>query len=85
MRKLVEFLLRSGDITAGSGLIADPEAMQEGSRLHRKIQRAQKATYQSEVPLKMTWSQEKYEMILEGRADGIDRISVEELKDMALR
>ena len=85
VRKLVEFLLRSGDITAGSGLIADPEAMQEGSRLHRKIQRAQKATYQSEVPLKMTWSQEKYEMILEGRADGIDRISVEELKDMALR
>ena len=28
VRKLVEFLLRSGDITAGSGLIADPEAMQ---------------------------------------------------------
>ena len=33
VRKLVEFLLRSGDITAGSGLIADPEAMQEGSRI----------------------------------------------------
>lgn len=85
VRKLVEFLLRAGDITTGSGLIADPEAMQEGSRLHRKIQRAQKATYQSEVPLKMSWNQEKYELVLEGRADGIDRISIKELKDMVLR
>lgn len=85
VRKLVEFLLRTGDITAGAGLIADPEAMQEGSRLHRKIQRAQKATYQSEVPLKMSWSQEQYDLILEGRADGIDRVTDQEWKAMAFR
>ena len=47
VRKLVEFLLRTGDISTGSSLTADVEAMQEGSRLHRKIQRAQKASYQS--------------------------------------
>ncbi|MDD7113773.1 MAG: ATP-dependent DNA helicase [Lachnospiraceae bacterium] len=85
VRKLVEFLLRSGDITTGSGLIADPEAMQEGSRLHKKIQRAQRATYQSEVSLKMCWNQDRYDLILEGRADGIDRISLEEENEMMLQ
>lgn len=85
VRRLVEFLLRSGDITAGAGVVSDPEAMQEGSRLHRKIQKAQKATYQSEVPLKMCWNQEEYELVLEGRADGIDRISVEEIEEWKRR
>lgn len=74
VRKLVEFLLRTGDISTGSSLTADVEAMQEGSRLHRKIQRAQKASYQSEVPLKMCWPQEEYMLVLEGRADGIDTV-----------
>ena len=35
VRKLVEFFLRSGDIETGTGLVSDPEAMLEGSRLHR--------------------------------------------------
>lgn len=74
VRRLVEFLLRSGDLAAGSGLRADVEAMQEGSRLHRKIQKAQKATYQSEVLLRGSWEQEGYTLVLEGRADGIDRV-----------
>ena len=72
VRKLVEFFLRSGDIESGSGLVSDPEAMLMGSRLHRKIQRAKKVGYQSEVPLKMSWRREGYTLILEGRADGID-------------
>ncbi len=72
VRKLVEFLLRTGNISTGTSLAADVEAMQEGSRLHRKIQRAQKASYQSEVPLKISWPQEEYTLVLEGRADGID-------------
>ncbi|MDY5498069.1 MAG: ATP-dependent DNA helicase [Anaerobutyricum sp.] len=74
VRKLVEFLLRSGDIRTGTSVSADPEAMQKGSRLHRKIEKNQKATYQSEVPLKMEWEEEGYRLCLEGRADGIDQI-----------
>ena len=73
VRHLVEFLFRGGDITTGSSVSASPEAMLEGSRLHRKIQRGQKATYQSEVPLKMEWQEEGYDLVLEGRADGIDK------------
>ncbi|MCD8019045.1 MAG: ATP-dependent DNA helicase [Clostridiales bacterium] len=80
VRKLVEFFLRNGDITTGSSLVLDPEAMQEGSRLHRKIQKAQKASYRSEVSLKMSWQQESFELVLEGRADGIDMIDYEDRK-----
>ena len=76
VRHLVEFLFRGGDITTGSSVSASPEAMLEGSRLHRKIQRGQKATYQSEVPLKMEWQEEGYDLVLEGRADGIDKTEV---------
>ena len=35
VRHLVEFLFRGGDITTGSSVSASPEAMLEGSRLHR--------------------------------------------------
>ena len=66
VRHLVEFLFRGGDITTGSSVSVSPEAMLEGSRLHRKIQRGQKATYQSEVPLKMEWQEEGYDLVLEG-------------------
>ena len=76
VRHLVEFLFRGGDITTGSSVSVSPEAMLEGSRLHRKIQRGQKATYQSEVPLKMEWQEEGYDLVLEGRADGIDKTEV---------
>ena len=38
VRHLVEFLLRTGSITTGSALSANPEAMLEGGRLHRKMQ-----------------------------------------------
>ena len=76
VRHPVEFLFRGGDITTGSSVSASPEAMLEGSRLHRKIQRGQKATYQSEVPLKMEWQEEGYDLVLEGRADGIDKTEV---------
>lgn len=72
VRKLVEFFLRSGDIETGTSLVSDPEAMMEGSRLHRKIQRSKRAGYRSEVPLKMSWHRSGYELVLEGRADGID-------------
>lgn len=52
VRDLVEFILRSGDIDNRKGGMADKEAMQMGSRLHRKIQGQMDAAYRPEVPLK---------------------------------
>ena len=89
VRRLVEFLERRGSIETGTAVVADVEAMQEGSRLHRKIQKAQGPGYKSEVPLKMSWQEtckvsgEPYELLLEGRADGIetgDEVLIDEIK-----
>ena len=70
VRQLVEFILREGDIdnrrTGGSDT-----AMQEGSRIHRLIQRRMGSDYHAEVSLKYTWSTKDYDIIVEGRADGI--------------
>ena len=51
VRNLVEFILRYGDIDNRTGG-ADKEAMQQGGRIHRKIQRQQGAEYRAEVSLK---------------------------------
>ena len=70
VRNLVEFILRSGDIDDRRQ--GSPEnAMQEGSRIHRMIQRRMGAEYQAEVALKYTHPTENYFIIVEGRADGI--------------
>lgn len=50
VRNLVEFILRSGDIDNRRSSAATAEAMQEGSRIHRKIQRRMGASYTAEVP-----------------------------------
>lgn len=71
VRNLVEFVLRSGDIDNRRGKSGQKEAMQEGSRIHRKIQRRMGASYQPEVPLKIELQKEKYQLLIEGRADGI--------------
>ena len=47
VRSLVEFILRSGDIDNRRGTMADKDAMQMGSRLHRKIQGRMGAAYQA--------------------------------------
>ena len=51
VRTLVEFLLRSGDLTSGGTGVRNLEAMQEGSRIHRKIQKSMGVGYEAEVPL----------------------------------
>ncbi len=77
VRNLVEFILRSGDIDNRRGGMSDKDAMQEGSRIHRKLQKAQKGDYQAEVPLSLTeavldtCTGETIELTVEGRADGI--------------
>lgn len=75
VRNLVEFILRSGNIDNTQVTTADTDAMQEGSRIHRKIQKRMGSEYQAEVPLSITVPafdlDEEYSLCVEGRADGI--------------
>lgn len=86
VRNLVEFIMRSGDIDNRIGKGAQKEAMQEGSRMHRKIQRRMGIEYRAEVPLKIELAEEHYLISLEGRADGIitndEGVVVDEIKCM---
>lgn len=70
VRNLVEFILRSGDIDHRKA-VAPENAMQEGSRIHRMIQRRMGADYHAEVPLCYVYDTENYQIVIEGRADGI--------------
>lgn len=70
VRNLVEFVLRTGDIDNRKA--ASPEnAMQEGGRIHRMIQRRMGADYHAEVALKYLYETDNYVIVVEGRADGI--------------
>ena len=74
VRDFVEFLTRSGDIdNRSSG--RDADAMTEGARIHRRIQKAQSAGYRAEVSLKheevLTHDGTTFAITVEGRADGI--------------
>ena len=83
VRSLVEFVLRHGDIDKRHQISPD-DAMQEGSRIHRMIQRRMGAEYEAEVPLKISFEEQGYTLILEGRADGIihheDKVIIDEIK-----
>ena len=76
VRNLVEFILRSGDIdnTRGNGY-KDSDVMQEGSRIHRKIQKSMPSSYVPEVTLKMELpiveNEQELFLLVEGRADGV--------------
>lgn len=83
VRGLVEFILRHGDIDNRHQRSSE-NAMQEGSRIHRMLQRRMGADYQAEVSLCYTYPTEEYVLIVEGRADGIienqDGVTVDEIK-----
>ncbi len=83
VRNLVEFILRKGDIDNRISKTADKEAMQLGSKIHRKIQRQMGSSYHAEVSLKMMLHEEKYDLQVEGRADGIiveEGVTIDEIK-----
>ena len=84
VRNLVEFILRQGDIERTSGGFYDREAMQEGSRMHRKIQRRMGASYQAEYFLRELVDCGKCTLAVEGRADGVwtheGAVAVDEIK-----
>lgn len=70
VRQLVEFILREGSIDNRKLGGADT-AMQDGSRIHRMIQKRMGSEYHAEVGLMYTWNTPDYDIIIEGRADGI--------------
>ena len=71
VRNLVEFIFREGDIDNRSGKLQSADAMMEGTRIHRKIQKSMGEEYHAEVPLVHIVDTNLYELRVEGRADGI--------------
>ena len=84
VRNLVEFILREGDIDNRISGSMEKDAMQQGSRLHRKIQKRMGSGYRAEVPLKFQYPCDCFMLQIEGRADGIveeaDGIVIDEIK-----
>ncbi|HHV09836.1 MAG TPA: ATP-dependent DNA helicase [Clostridiales bacterium] len=74
VRNLVEFILCSGDLD-NTRARSDADAMQAGSKMHRKLQKQMGANYTAEVPLSITVPVSRedisFELTVEGRADGI--------------
>ena len=74
VRNLVEFILRGGNLD-NRGSRSDADAMQAGSKLHRKLQKQMGSNYSAEVPLSITVPITRDDISLnltiEGRADGI--------------
>ena len=70
VRNFVEFMLRSGDIY-NRRRVSSENAMVEGGRIHRMIQRRMGSEYEAEVFLKYEEETPDYTLIIDGRADGI--------------
>ena len=75
VRDIVTFILRTGDINSG---YVSASRMQDGSRIHRQLQRVRKReaeqqgfVYDSEVRLKHSFELNGFRFTVEGRADGI--------------
>ena len=71
VRNLVEFVMRSGDLDNRRTAGAKKEAMQAGSRLHRKIQKRMGSNYRSEVVMRRRVQEDMFDILVEGRADGV--------------
>jgi len=88
VRNLVEFVMRGGDIDNRRTSGADKDAMQAGSRIHRKIQRRMGSDYHAEVSMKHVVEEEQYQILIEGRADGVmenpSGVVIDEIKGMYL-
>ena len=64
VRGLVEFILRAGDID-NRRRSSSENAMAEGSRIHRMIQRRMGSEYTAEVPLSYRYKTEQYDIIVD--------------------
>jgi len=82
VRRLVEFILRSGDIDNRVKVMSE-DAMQEGSRIHRMIQKKMGSSYHAEVVMRHNCEFEGLTIKVEGRADGVidgDITQIDEIK-----
>lgn len=84
VRSLVEFVMRSGSID-NRHKAAPENAMQEGGRIHRMIQHRMGSEYQAEVSLKLLYNAGEFDILIDGRADGIitghdGQVTVDEIK-----
>ncbi len=88
VRSLVEFVMRSGDLDNRRMKAAEKDAMQAGSRIHRKIQRRMGANYQAEVSMKHVADEGDFQIVIEGRADGVITepagVTIDEIKGVYL-
>lgn len=88
VRNLVEFIFRNGDLDNRQASQAPKNAMEAGSRIHRKIQKSMGAGYQAEVSFKYESDEGEFLLLIEGRADGIitdeTGVTVDEIKGVYL-
>ena len=84
VRSLVEFVLRSGDLDNRQTAAGQRNAMEAGSRIHRKIQKSMGSSYRAEVTLKHVVEEGEFCIAVEGRADGIitepGGVTIDEIK-----
>lgn len=89
VRDLVEFVMRSGDLTA---MFTGSSRMVEGGKIHRKIQQAQGAEYEAEVSLSILVERPEVTLQVSGRADGViagkapdgsAQVTIDEIKSTA--
>lgn len=75
VRNLVEFILVEGDIDNRKARTNSVTAMQEGTRIHKKIQKSMGSNYRAEESLSLTveikGEDYDFDLTIEGRADGI--------------
>ena len=80
VHQIVDFLFRSGDI---DDRIYNTSSMLEGTRLHKFYQDRQENNYLKEYYLKYIFYVDDYELIVDGRSDGIilgPIVTIEEIK-----
>lgn len=71
VRGLVEFIMRHGDIDNRRKGSSGPEVMLEGANIHRMIQGKMGPSYHAEYYMRHTIKKPEYEVIIDGRADGV--------------
>lgn len=78
VRKLVEFLLKSGSIDSRG---IDPYRAQLGTKIHQELQNKAGESYQKEVPLQVEYVYQDILFQVDGRADGIiEEKTIDEIK-----
>ncbi len=71
VRELIEYVLRSGDISA---VFLSSKRMSDGVKAHQKFQKAAGETYEQEVSISHEVEYEDVHLLLSGRMDGLIRV-----------